>query len=102
MQRVLREITDVEMIDALNEIIDLIIDCYDSPVRKEHEQDFRSTQIGHDIVKVLTKRDLIWIWTKVGYDSQRILTDRKILKTGGIEGIHGEDTKKAEQENREK
>lgn len=89
MQRVIRDITDVEMIDALNEIIDLIIDCYDSPVRKEYENDCRSTQIGHDIVKVLTKRDLIWIWTKVGYDAQRILRDKRILKTGGIEGSHG-------------
>lgn len=85
MQRVQRQVTDVEMIDALEEIIDLIIDCYEHPVRKEHEKDARSTQIGHDIVKVLTKRDLIWIWTKVGYDTQRILRDRKIIRTGGIE-----------------
>ncbi len=89
MQRVQRQVTDVEMIDALEEIIDLIIDCYEHPVRKEHEKDARSTQIGHDIVKVLTKRDLIWIWTKVGYDTQRILRDRNMIKTGGIENAGG-------------
>lgn len=85
MQRVQREVTDIEMIDALNEILDLIIDCYGSPVRAEHENNCRATQIGQDIVNVLTKRDLIWYWTKVGYDSQRILLDKKILRTGGIE-----------------
>lgn len=89
MQRVQRQVTDIEMIDALEEIIDLIIDCYEHPVRKEHEKDARSTQIGHDIVKVLTKRDLIWIWTKVGYDTQRILRDRNMIKTGGIENAGG-------------
>lgn len=89
MQRVQRQVTDVEMIDALEEIIDLIIDCYEHPVRKEHEKDARSTQIGHDIVKILTKRDLIWIWTKVGYDTQRILRDRNMIKTGGIENAGG-------------
>ena len=83
MHRVIREVTDVEMIDALNEIIDLIIDCYDDPVRPEHEKDSRAAQIGQDIVKVLTRRDLIWRWQKIGYDSQRILLDKKILKTGG-------------------
>ena len=88
MQRVIREVTDVEMIDALNEIIDLCIDNYDSPVRAEHEKDCRATQIGHDIVNILTKRDLIWYWTKVGYDTQKILLDKRILKTGGIEN-HG-------------
>lgn len=89
MQRVMREVTDIEMIDALNEIIDLIIDCYESPVRQQFENEARATQIGHDIVKVLTEKELMWLWTKVGYDSQRILLDRKILKTGGIEGLHG-------------
>ena len=88
MQRVVREVTDVEMIDALNEIIDLIIDSYDSPVRPEHEKSSRAAQIGQDIVKVLIKKDLIWRWQKIGYDSQRILLDRQILKTGGIEN-HG-------------
>lgn len=89
MQRVKREITDIEMIDALNEILDLIIDCYEGPVRPEYEKDSRAAQIGHDIVRVMTKRDLIWRWQKIGYDSQRILLDKKILKTGGIEGAHG-------------
>lgn len=95
MQRVIRDVTDIEMIDTLNEIIDLIIECYNNPVRKEFEKEARSTQIGQDIVQILKKRDLIWIWTKVGYDTQRILLDKKILKTGGIE-ISGEKTKKAE------
>lgn len=89
MQRVLREVSDVEMIDALNEILDLIIDCYESPVRPEYEKASRAAQIGHDIVRVMTKRDLIWRWQKIGYDSQKILLDKKILKTGGIEGTHG-------------
>lgn len=89
MQRVMRGVTDIEMIDALNEIIDLVIECYEGPVRQEHENNARATQIGQDIVHVLTKKDLIWLWTKIGYDSQRILLDKKILKTGGIEGSHG-------------
>ena len=89
MQRVQRKVTDAEMIDALNEIMDLIIDCYEEPVRQEFANESRATQIGHDIVNVLTKKELMWLWTKVGYDSERILLDKKILKTGGIEGAHG-------------
>ena len=83
MQRVQREVTDIEMINALNEILDLIIECYESPVRPEYEKDSRSAQIGHDIVRVMTKRDLLWRWSKIGYDAQKILIDKQILKTGG-------------------
>ena len=67
MQRVQREITDVEMIDALEEIIDIIVDCYEHPVRDKNTK-FRAAQSGYDI--------------------QRCLLRRGLIRTGGIEN-HG-------------
>lgn len=86
MQRTEREVTDIEMIDALNEIIDLIIDVYNNPMRPEYENETRATQLGHDIVHHLTQRELLDRFSKIGYDSQRILLREKIIKTGGIKG----------------
>lgn len=65
MLRVQRELTDVEMIDALNEIIDIIVDCYQHPVREHFQKSARSAQIGYDI--------------------QRSLLSRNMIKTGGVE-----------------
>lgn len=59
MLRPQREVTDVEMIDALNEIIDIIIDCYHYPVREDYRKSSRSAQIGYDVQKSLLRRDLI-------------------------------------------
>ena len=59
MLRPQREVTDVEMIDALNEIIDIIIDCYHNPVRDDYKKLSRSAQIGYDVQKSLLRRDLI-------------------------------------------
>lgn len=59
MLRPQREVTDVEMIDALNEIIDIIIDCYHYPVREDYKKLSRSAQIGYDVQKSLLRRDLI-------------------------------------------
>ena len=75
MQRVMREVTDIEMIDALNEIMDLIIDCYESPVRQEYENETRAAQIGHDIINVLTKKELMWLWSKVASKLEHELRD---------------------------
>ena len=59
MLRPQREVTDVEMIDALNEIIDIIIDCYNCPVREDFRKQSRSAQIGYDVQKCLLRYDLI-------------------------------------------
>lgn len=65
MLRVQREMTDVEMIDALNGVIDIIIDCYQHPVRQDFEKSSRSAQIGYDV--------------------QRYLLDNNLIRVGGIE-----------------
>lgn len=54
-----RDVTDVEMIDALNEIMDIVIDCYNHPVREEYKKQSRSAQIGYDIQRCLLSHDLI-------------------------------------------
>ena len=84
MQRVQREVTDVEMIDALNDIIDLIIENYDEPVRPEFQKDSRAAQIGHDIVQKLKEREILSRYANIGYQAQRQLLEKKIIKTGGI------------------
>jgi len=57
--RVQRELTDVEMIDALNGVIDIVIDCYQHPVREDYKKLSRSAQIGYDIQRYLLDHDLI-------------------------------------------
>lgn len=59
MTRAQRDVTDVEMIDALNEIMDIVIDCYNHPVREEYKKSSRSAQIGYDIQRCLLSHDLI-------------------------------------------
>ena len=59
MTRSQRDVTDVEMIDALNEIMDIVIDCYNHPVREEYKKQSRSAQIGYDIQRCLLSHDLI-------------------------------------------
>ena len=85
MLRVQRQLTDVEMIDALNEIIDLIVECYQQPVRSDYEKASRASQIGHDIVDRLRQRDILERYSRIGYQSQLILKDHNMIKTGGIE-----------------
>lgn len=59
MLRVQRDLTDVEIIDAFNDIIDIIIDCYHYPVRDDFKKTARSSQIGYDIQKYLLDHDYI-------------------------------------------
>ena len=65
MIRVQRDVTDVEMIDALNEVIDIIVDCYQHPVSDHYQKSYRAAQIGFDI--------------------QRSLLSRNLIRTGGVE-----------------
>lgn len=65
MLRVQREMTDVEMIDALDGVIDIIIDSYNQPIREDFKKLSRSAQIGYDI--------------------QRYLLDHKLIRVGGVE-----------------
>ena len=59
MLRVQRDLSDVEMIDALNGVIDIIIECYQHPVRDDFKKSSRSAQIGYDIQRYLMEHDLI-------------------------------------------
>lgn len=82
MQRVDREVTEKEMIEALNEIIDLIIDCYNKPLIDRFET--RSTVIGKGITTSLKKRRIIERFSNIGWHSQRYLLEKDIIRTGGI------------------
>lgn len=59
MQKTERELTDVEMIDALLEIIDLIIATYDNPIRDEFKRTSRCSQAGYDIIMLLISKGMI-------------------------------------------
>lgn len=62
MRRTTRDLTDVEMIDALEKIISTIIDDYKGPVAPEFRRESRAAQIG--------------------YKTQRILLDYQIIEVG--------------------
>lgn len=66
MQRTENQLTDVEMIDTLLEIVDMTLSAYDNPVREGFQKGSRCSQIGYDLV--------------------RLLLDKKIIKTGRTEG----------------
>ena len=59
MQKTERELTDIEIIDALMDIVDLVIRTYDNPIRDEFKKTSRCSQLGYDIIKLLMSRNFI-------------------------------------------
>lgn len=82
MQRSGRELTQGEIVDAFNGILDIIIDCYNKPLVDRYET--RSTRIGIDLTKSLLKKGILERYSNIGYRSQRYLLEEDILKVGGI------------------
>lgn len=82
MQRTRRGLEIQEIVEAFNVIIDIIIECYNHPLRERYET--RSTQIGHDITKALLERKILERYSDIGWRTQRLLFDKGIIETGGI------------------
>lgn len=82
MQRTRRGLEIQEIVEAFNAIIDIIIECYNHPLRERYKT--RSTQIGHDITKVLLERKILERYSDIGWRTQRLLFDKGIIETGGI------------------
>ena len=82
MQRTARELTDVEIIDAFEDIITLICDLYKRPVRREYQKASRAAQLGHDIVDHLMERDILDRFEKIGYQTQVKLMAADIIEPG--------------------
>lgn len=59
MYRTRKELTDVEIIDLFEWMVDMICDCYNYPVRKEFQKSCRAAQIGYDIEKRLLSAQII-------------------------------------------
>lgn len=59
MRRTAKELTDVEIIDAFEDIIDIVLKGNNEPIRKEFERYTRCTQIGYDIELTLKNADII-------------------------------------------
>lgn len=59
MRRTERELTDVEMIDALQDIISIIITGNHQPIREGFERSSRCAQIGYDIEKRLIDLNIL-------------------------------------------
>lgn len=62
MRRTERELTDVEIIDAFDKIVDTIINNYEQEVPESFRKESRAAWIGYKI--------------------QRMLLDEKIIETG--------------------
>lgn len=62
MRRTERELTDVEIIDAFDKIVDIIINNYEQEVPESFRKGSRAAWIGYKI--------------------QRMLLDEKIIETG--------------------
>lgn len=82
MQRTRRGLQIPEIVEAFNEIIEIIVECYNHPLRERYET--RSTQIGHDITKALLERKILERYSDIGWRTQRLLFDKGIIETGGI------------------
>lgn len=82
MQRTRRGLEVAEIVEAFNAIIDIIIDCYNKPLRPNYET--RSTQIGRDMTKALLDRRILERYSDIGWRTQRLLIDENIIEKGGI------------------
>lgn len=82
MQRTRRGLEIQEIVEAFNAIIDIIIECYNHPLKDRFET--RSTQIGHDITKALLKRKILERYSNIGWRAQRLLFDKEMIEPGGI------------------
>jgi len=82
MQRTRRGLEVSEIVEAFNAIIEIIIECYNQPLRERFET--RSTQIGFDITKALLERKMLERYSDIGWRAQRLLLDRDMIETGGI------------------
>lgn len=84
MQRTRRGLQISEIVDAFNEIVEIIVDCYNHPLREKFKNETRSTQIGKDIETALLKRGIMQRYSDIGWRVQRSLLEKDIIETGGI------------------
>lgn len=82
MQRTRRGLEVAEIVEAFNAIIEIIIDCYNKPLRERYET--RSTQIGRDMTKALLERRILERYSDIGWRTQRFLINEEIIEPGGI------------------
>lgn len=84
MQRTCRTLEITEIVEAFNTIIEIICECYNHPLRERFKNETRSTQIGNDITSTLLKRGILDRYSNIGWRTQRMLLQKKIIETGGI------------------
>lgn len=84
MQRTKKRLEIKEIIEAFNEIIEIICDCYNKPLRESFKHETRSTQIGKDIETALLKRGIMCRYSDIGWRVQRTLLEKDIIEPGGI------------------
>ncbi len=58
MQR-LRNLSDAEKIKAFDHVLDLIIDCYELPVRPDFQKYSRAAQLAYDIQVYLLREKIL-------------------------------------------
>lgn len=59
MRRTERELTDVDIIDAFEDIIDIIMASNNGEVEEPYRKESRCAQTGHKITAYLLKKDII-------------------------------------------
>lgn len=84
MQRTRKRLQISEIVDAFNEIVEIIVECYNHPLREKFKNETRSTQIGKDIETALLKRGIMQRYSDIGWRVQRSLFEKDIIETGGI------------------
>ena len=92
MQRTEREFTIMEKIDTLDEIIDMVCDLYNEPIREEFKTGSRAAQLGHDVVKRLSERDYINRYQEIGYRVQTMIKERGMIRQGTYDDQRSLDT----------
>lgn len=78
MQKTERDLTDIEMIDTLLDIVDLIIRTYDEPIRAEFQKTSRCSQFGYDTMMLLMSRNFI----KPGKKEEQLRLETEKQKNG--------------------
>lgn len=72
MRRTLKELTDIEIIDTFFEIVDMICESYNHPVRGDFQKASRAAQIGYDIQRTLLDKQIIETGSKYNQEKLKV------------------------------
>ena len=86
MHETTRKVTDEEWIEAGKAAAKIIAQSYEVNVLQKFQNYSRAAQTGSMIFEeIVNIRDLMQMMTDIGYETQRVLLEKDIIRTGKYE-----------------